>query len=254
VIHVGVFMRRIKDLYRSLLRVFFADVPVSLYRLLLFGLVTYSIFPIFFYPDMLFYKIYYYISYLTISILLICAILYFPMKAYIRTYYTNIQTKDIRTKNIQAKRDNKKNTKHLAIILVRYKIIYKTLFYLLTNFKKFFMILNQNHIPYNVYVIDTKEDFIKIITDKNVRALFIFGHGRRHGLKIGNEIWPYYNVPQAKNITYVGQFHCNHESGKSLYEHLGCDGVLIKGVTLSYDINEYIDSKKYISILKKILS
>jgi len=146
----------------------------------------------------------------------------------------------------------KLKTKHLAIIMVRYNIIYKTMFYLLTNFKKFFEVLNQNDIPYVVYVIDKKEDFTAIVKNKDVKALFIFGHGRKHGLKFGNEVWPYYNIPKVKNIEYVGQFHCNHESGKSLYEHLGCKGVLIDGVTLSYDINEYIDSKKYVPILKAI--
>jgi hypothetical protein len=103
-----------------------------------------------------------------------------------------------------------------------------------------------------VYVIDKKKELINIVHDKNVKALFIFGHGRRNGLKFGDELWSYYNMPKARNIEYVGQFHCNHESGKTLYEHLGCRGMHIEGVTLSYDINNYIDSKKYVSVLKSI--
>ena len=232
-------MSKIKELYFSILRAFFADVPVSLYKLLLFGLIVYSVLPVFFYPNNKFYEVYYYLSYITISILLICAITYFPLKSYLKKYYIRVQTAKLKTK-------------HLAIIMVRYNIIYKTMFYLLTNFKKFFEVLNQNDIPYVVYVIDKKEDFTAIVKNKDVKALFIFGHGRKHGLKFGNEVWPYYNIPKVKNIEYVGQFHCNHESGKSLYEHLGCKGVLIDGVTLSYDINEYIDSKKYVPILKAI--
>jgi len=236
-------MGKIKEIYYSFLRAFFADVPTSLYKLLLFGLIVYSVLPVFFYNNTVFYRVYYYLSYLTISILVICAITYFPLKSYLKKYYLRIQTKKLKTE-------------HLAIIIVRYNIIYKTLFYLLTHFKKLFAILNQNHIPYVVYVINTNEEFINILKNRNVKAIFVFGHGRRHGLKFGNEVWSYNNLsvlaPKLKHIIYVGQFHCNHESGKSLYEQLDCDGTLTEGVTLCYDINDYIDSRKYISILKGI--
>jgi len=123
-----------------------------------------------------------------LGILIICALAYFPLKTYLRNYYIKIQTKSSKGKN----------RKHLAIILVRYNIIYKTFFYVLIHFKKFFTILNQNKISYVVYVIDTKEEFIDIVKDKNVKALFIFGHGRKHGLKFGNELWPYYNIPKSR--------------------------------------------------------
>jgi len=234
-------MRKIKELYYSLLRAFFADVPVSLYRLLLLGLIVYSILPFFFYPNEIFYRTYYYLSYLTLGILIICIITYIPIRIYLKNYYLNIQTK-------------KMGAKHLAIVLVRYNVIYKTFFYVLTHFRKFFSILSQNNIPYVVYVIDAKDELIRIVENKNVKALFIFGHGRRHGVKFGNEVWSYYHMPKVKHILYAGQFHCNHESGKSLYEHLDCNGTLIDGVTLSYDINDYFESKEYIPIFRKIFS
>ena len=146
-------MNKIKELYYSFLRLFFSDVPTSLYRLLLFGLVVYSILPLFFYPSIAFYKVYYYMACFVMGILLICAVTYFPIKACLRNYYIKIQIKQ----------STDKNKKHLAIVLVRYNIIYKTFFYVLTHFKKFFAILTENHIPYVVYVINTTDELTHLV-------------------------------------------------------------------------------------------
>ena len=232
-------MSKIREKYLNFLRSFFKDVPTSLYKLLLFVLIVYAVLPLFFYPRLDFYRFYYIISYVTLGIIAFFAIIYYPIRWYVERFYNNIQTKKL-------------NTSHLAIILIKYNILFKSLFYILMNLKYLFVLLTKNNIPYTVYVVKTKEEFTDIIKDKQVKSVFVFSHGQRHGVKFGNEIWHYCNLPKVKHIQFVGQFHCNHYTGKSLYEHLECDGVMTKGVTLYHDINKYIASEEYVPILKDI--
>jgi hypothetical protein len=232
-------MSKFKEIYHSFLRVIFKDVPTSLYRLVLSVLIVYSVLPFFFYPQLDFYRVYYILSIIVINIIALCAILYCIVRLCLDRYYKNIQTKKL-------------NVSHVAIILIRYNILFKSLFYPLMKLKYFFNILNKNSIPYTVYLVKSKEEFIDIINNKQVKSVFVFSHGQRHGIKFGNEIWHYCNLPKVKHIQFVGQFHCNHYSGKTLYEHLGCNGVMTQGVTLYQDINKYILSEEYVSVLKKL--
>lgn len=232
-------MGKIREKYRAFLRSFFKDVPTSLYWLLLFVLIIYSVLPLFFYPRLDFYRFYYILSYVVLIIIAFFAIIYYPISWYVEKYYKNIQTKKL-------------STPHLAIILIKYNILFKSLFYVLMNLKYLFTILTKNRIPYVVYVVKNKEEFTNIINDTKVKSLFVFSHGQRHGVKFGNEVWHYCNLPKVKHIQFVGQFHCNHYSGKTLYEHLECEGTMTKGVTIYQDIDDYISSEKYLPILKKI--
>jgi len=125
---------------------------------------------------------------------------------------------------------------------------------MLINLFKFLDKLRENKIPFSVYVVSNKDEFMSVINNRKVKVLFVFGHGQKHGVKFGNELWHYCNIPKVSHIKFVTQFHCNHYTGKSLHEHLRCKGTLItQDVTIYQDINKYIDSEKYLSNLKKIL-
>lgn len=232
-------MVKIRERYYAFLRAFFKDVPKSLYILFLSLFILYAVLPLFFHNYYSFYWFYHNISYVVLSIVIGVLISYYPLRTYFEHYYRKIRTKKL-------------STSHLAIVMIKYNILFKSAFYILIHFKKFFSILKDNSIPYVVYVVDDKDELIDIVQNKNVKAVYIFGHGQRHGVKFGNEVWHYCNMPKASHIEFVGQFHCNHYTGKSLYDHLECDGRMVDGVTLCYDVNDYIESREYLQHLKKL--
>jgi len=222
-----------------MLKAFFKNTPLSFFILTLSGLVIYALLPLVFYPSLGFYRAYYLISKIVLGILICVMLAYFPMLWYIRRYYASLPTK-------------KMHSEHLAIIIIKYDIMYKTFFYLLIHLKRLFQILTGSNIPYTVSVVKNEKELVETLTDKKVKAVFIWGHGQRHGVKFGNEVYPYCNLPKISHIKFVGQFHCNHYSGRSLQECIQCYGILPDGVTISYELNEFIDSKKYIPELKKL--
>ncbi len=80
--------------------------------------------------------------------------------------------------------------------------------------------LNKNNKSYRVYNKITSQKLKKVINDKRVSSIFLFGHGQRHGVKIGRDEVVYYcefqNHPK-KHL--IAQFHCNHLKGKSLADY-----------------------------------
>jgi hypothetical protein len=232
---------RITEMYHKFLRTFFKDVPKSLYIVFLCLFTIYSITPIFFYPNMDFYRIYYINSKILLWAVAIVTIIYIPLKLRINYFYKTVKTIPLKKK-------------HLAIIIVKYDIFFKSMFYMLINTEIFLRRIRKENIPYTVYVVKDKDEFLSVITNKNVKAVFVFGHGQKHGLKFGNELWHYCNIPKMPHIRFVIQFHCNHYTGKSLHEHLGCSGNLVaEDVTIYQDINKFIDSEHYLPQLRDLL-
>ncbi len=51
----------------------------------------------------------------------------------------------------------------------------------------------------------------------------------------------------------MAQLHCNDCSGKSLYEIIGCKGFDTGDLTHTSEVNEFINSKKFVESLKEAL-
>ncbi len=123
-------------------------------------------------------------------------------------------------KYVQKNREfgNRKN--HSAIILANNYWPEKILIYSL-EISKLIKTLKLNNESYKVYDKVSQNDFRKIINDNKVSSVYIFGHGQRHGVKLGkNKIIYYCEFQDAKKKTKVYQFHCNHNYGKSLADYV----------------------------------
>ena len=56
--------------------------------------------------------------------------------------------------------------------------------------------------------------------DNHVKSIFLFGHGERHGIKIGKDEMIYYcEFLKTPKRNLIAQFHCNHLKGKSLADY-----------------------------------
>jgi hypothetical protein len=66
----------------------------------------------------------------------------------------------------------------------------------------------QLHLPFSVYICDTKERVKEIICDKNVEKIWIFGHGTYYGLNVGGDFLGYIELKDAPKKDFIGQFHC----------------------------------------------
>ena len=76
--------------------------------------------------------------------------------------------------------------------------------------------------PFSIYYNASIETFDKIMENKKVHTVYVFGHGRRHGFAIDrNTVIDYcrYNDPKFKK-DFVYQIHCNGGKGKSLVEYV----------------------------------
>jgi len=86
--------------------------------------------------------------------------------------------------------------------------------------------LRNKAIPIKIIKKATKESLCSIVDDPLCNELFIFGHGRKWGLKIiKNEILPYSTIADANHKCRIEQLHCNNgaKKGKSLAELLGAE-------------------------------
>jgi hypothetical protein len=74
-------------------------------------------------------------------------------------------------------------------------------------------------INYKVYEINSKDEFISIISDEKITHLWIFGHGKRNALGLKNGNLCYFDVRNAPRKKFIGQYHCNSLFGKSLGDY-----------------------------------
>ena len=80
--------------------------------------------------------------------------------------------------------------------------------------------LNKNKKNYRVYNKVTSNKLKEILKGKEAKSIFIFGHGERHGIRVGkNEVMYYCDVPKSPKKHLIAQFHCNHYSGKSFSDY-----------------------------------
>lgn len=118
--------------------------------------------------------------------------------------------------------------------------------------KKLVKYLYKNNKNYKVFEKITLQQLRKIIMDKNFNSILIFGHGEKHGVKVGkNEVFYYCDLP--KNIPkrhLVAQFHCNHHNGKGMLDY----GVKAKHFFINEKKQNSFDIEKQVNeIIKKKL-
>ena len=109
---------------------------------------------------------------------------------------------------------------HIAIVLANNYYPENIASFGLDNVIDLIKYLKKKDRPYRVYNNATSNNIRNIINDKNVKSILLFGHGERHGIKVGrNEVLYYYEFPNHPKKHLIAQFHCNHFNGKSLAEY-----------------------------------
>ncbi|MBU0963067.1 MAG: hypothetical protein KKD48_04150 [Nanoarchaeota archaeon] len=110
--------------------------------------------------------------------------------------------------------------KHIAIVLANNYFPENIHSFGLDGVIKLIKYLKKNNKSYVVYNRVNSDQLKNIINDKRVYSILLFGHGERHGLKVGkNEIVYYCEFKNHPKKHLIAQFHCNHYSGKSLSEY-----------------------------------
>jgi hypothetical protein len=85
-------------------------------------------------------------------------------------------------------------------------------------------------IPYKIYPIKKKKDFLKVYYNNDVRYLWILGHGDRGGFcydKCKDQYVKYSDRLPQKAKKFIAQLHCNHDKGQTLAE--------LNGIEVDYD-------------------
>jgi len=86
-------------------------------------------------------------------------------------------------------------------------------------------------IKFKVYLWVNKEKFKEVIKNNNIKIVYIFGHGKRHGIRFENgEYLEYEDIKDYPPKDFVGQYHCNGTFyflptwKKSLADHIAKKG------------------------------
>lgn len=109
---------------------------------------------------------------------------------------------------------------HIAIVIADNYFPENICCFGLDNAIKLIKYLKKHNKNYRVYNKITFKKLKKVIYDKNVKSIFLFGHGERHGIKVGrNELVYYCEFPNHPKKHLIAQFHCNHFKGKPLSEY-----------------------------------
>ncbi len=109
---------------------------------------------------------------------------------------------------------------HVAIVLANNYFPENIYSFGIDGVKRIVKYLKKRKIPYRVYDRVTSNQLKKIINNKNISSIILFGHGQRHGIKVGKDETLYYcefQNPPKRHL--VAQFHCNHLKGKSLADY-----------------------------------
>ena len=109
---------------------------------------------------------------------------------------------------------------HIAIVLANNYFPENVLGFGLDNAVRLIEYLKENNKSYIVYDKVTSSKLKKIIRDSHVKSIFLFGHGQRHGVKVGKDEMVYYcEFLSHPKKHLIAQFHCNHLKGKSLADY-----------------------------------
>lgn len=112
------------------------------------------------------------------------------------------------------------NKKHIAIVLANNYFPENISSFGLDSVIRLVKYLKKKDKTYKIYNKINSNKLKKVINNKNVTSLFLFGHGVRHGIKVGrNEVVYYCEFPNHPKKDLIAQFHCNHFGGKTLSEY-----------------------------------
>lgn len=138
---------------------------------------------------------------------------------------------------------------HIAIVLANNYFPENIFGFGLHNEVRLIKYLKKNNKSYVIYNKVTSNQLRKIINDKRVNSIFLFGHGERHGIKVGrNEAVYYCEFPNHPKKHLIAQFHCNHLKGRALSEY----GEKPVFVFIKNKLQRHSDIEKQISeIIKK---
>lgn len=110
--------------------------------------------------------------------------------------------------------------KHIAIVLANNYFPENIHGFGLDNVIELVKYLKKKNKSYKIYDKITSNQLKKVIRDKRVSSIFLFGHGQRHGIKVGKDELVYYcEFPSHPKKNLIAQFHCNHLGGKSLADY-----------------------------------
>ena len=126
-------------------------------------------------------------------------------------------------------RDFQSNKEHTAIILANNYFPEKFTLYL-DGIDLLIKCLKTKKESYKVYKEVTGNDFKEIVRNQKVKSLYIFGHGCKHGIKLGRNDFVYYcELQDAPKKDFIAQLHCNHQGGFSLADYLAKKSYVIDG-------------------------
>ncbi len=135
---------------------------------------------------------------------------------------------------------------HHGIVLIKYSTKSKK-----TDYAVIPLFVNgfYGKIPYKIYLIENKSDFLKAYYDNKVRYLWILGHGDRGGFCYGrckDQYVKYSDRLPQKAKKFIAQLHCNHGEGQTLAE--------LNGIEVDYDTDHVrMSIQNYFYIERKVL-
>lgn len=105
--------------------------------------------------------------------------------------------------------------------------------------------------PYKIYKEVTGNKFKNIVMGKNIKAIYLFGHGQKHGIKFGKDDCVYYcELRNAPKKEFIAQLHCNHNMGFSLADYISKESYVVDGKRRFYH-NRWHFYKKLRELKKK---
>jgi hypothetical protein len=114
-----------------------------------------------------------------------------------------------------------------AIIIANYANMgfYKNLSTYAGGFDLLIKFFQKKSIPFKVISCHDCECFETAIKASHAKKLWIFGHGDRHGISFGDEIYfPYCRLENGPKKDFIAQLHCSNGEGKALWEYLSISG------------------------------
>jgi hypothetical protein len=109
---------------------------------------------------------------------------------------------------------------------------------------------NSNSIKFKIHYCHNPECFRTAIVKSKAPNLWIFAHGDRHGVSFAKDCYfPFCKIKGSNRRSFIGQIHCCHNSGTTLWEYLSDKpGLFSEGIHDVYqfrkDIEKWINDNK----------
>ena len=108
-----------------------------------------------------------------------------------------------------------------AIFIINHQNSIKNLYVLGSGVAFLVSYFKSNSIKFKIYDCYNPDDFYTAIKESKAQNLWIFGHGNRHCISFGKDgRFPFCKIVGVERKSFIAQFHCCHQNGKSLWEYL----------------------------------